>query len=534
MLQRLLIAALLISACVALLATAPVAGNFWWSDAPRHALNGAFVKDMLQTVPLHDPKGWAIEYYLRYPALTILFYPPLFYFVEAGMFSLFGVSHFVAQASVALFSFVLALAAYGIARFVLPRWSALGVALLTVGAPEVSFWGRQVMLDVPSYAALVGGVFFFLRYIRDERPRDLYFAMLCTLAAIYIKLNALFIVPVLVVALIAAKGWRAIGRRHVALALVLGALGLLPALLLTLRFGSVNIESVSGRSGDLPVTSLQAWSFYAELLPRYLGFAGMALGIGGLALLLFGRIGPRQSWFLWLFAGWFALGYLFASAIGVREPRHGLMMIFPLALLAIMTVHYLLPQRWTQAVALALGGGTLLYSLLFYPVPEIDGYRAVADYVARNAPKNAIIVFSGYRDGSFIFNLRTHAERGDIATIRSDKFLLRVRVERERGVGQSDLGKAAIARVMREAGVDLIVYQPGFWEDLQAMQRFAAVVRGPDYERVASFEIGGTVGHDDRSIEIYRPVHAIPQRQKTLLAGLPLIGAQFNGSLAAQ
>ena len=56
-LDRGLVATVFIVANAALLATAPVHGDFWWSDAPRHALNGAFVKDFIAALPWHYSKS---------------------------------------------------------------------------------------------------------------------------------------------------------------------------------------------------------------------------------------------------------------------------------------------------------------------------------------------------------------------------------------------------------------------------------------------------------------------------------------------
>jgi hypothetical protein len=114
--DRAVVAIVFIAANTALLVTAPHAGDFWWSDAPRHALNGIFVKDFAAAAPWHDPKTWAINYYLQYPALTILFYPPLFYCFEAITFAIFGVSQLAAQAAVSLFTVVLGAATYGFMR----------------------------------------------------------------------------------------------------------------------------------------------------------------------------------------------------------------------------------------------------------------------------------------------------------------------------------------------------------------------------------------------------------------------------------
>lgn len=528
--ERALVGGVLLAAAALLFATAPVAGDFWWSDAPRHALNGAFVKDFAAALPWRDPKGWAIDYYLQYPALSILFYPPLFYAIEAIVFALVGVSHAAAQATVILFVPLLGFASYGIARFALPRWSALGVALLVVGAPETAFWARQVMLDVPSYACLASGTYFFCRYLRDARRRDVYLAVLLILAAVYIKLNAVFIAPVLAAAFFVARGKRAWRDHHAIFAAMIGAVGLLPAAWLTLRFGAVNLELVAGRPGDLSRASLAAWLFYGRHIPAALGYAGALLAALGLVLILLGRAGQAR-WFAWLLVGWFAVGYLFVSAIGVREPRHGLMLLLPLSVAAALELHRIVPARWAEVATFVLGAGTFVLSLAAYPPPSIGGYAAVADYVAQQAPKGAILLFSGYRDGNFIFDLRTHEERRDIVTLRADKLLLKVAVERSRGVGQQDYDEAGIAKLLRDLGVDLLVVQPGFWDDLSEMARLGAVIHSADFARVASFDITGTIDHPDRVIEIYRPTYPVARTSRDLQLDMPIIRDRFKGTL---
>ena len=72
---------LLAIVCIGMFLTAPQHGEFWWSETSSNALDGAFVHDLIRDMPLSDPKGWAVRYYLQYPALSILFYPPLFHVV---------------------------------------------------------------------------------------------------------------------------------------------------------------------------------------------------------------------------------------------------------------------------------------------------------------------------------------------------------------------------------------------------------------------------------------------------------------------
>jgi 4-amino-4-deoxy-L-arabinose transferase-like glycosyltransferase len=225
-------------ACMALLLTAPTHGDFWWGDAPRHALNGAFIMDFVSAHPWRDPAGWAIHYYLMRPALTILFYPPLFYVVEAVSYALFGVSNFVAQATVAAFAVLLAVATYGLSRLILPRWSAVGAALLAVGTPEVAFWGRQVMLDIPAYALIAATAWALAWYLRSGRTGAIYLSAALLLAAIYTKYNAAFVAPALAVAFFLAKGRGGLRDWHALAAAGLSVIGLGPAILIMSSSGS--------------------------------------------------------------------------------------------------------------------------------------------------------------------------------------------------------------------------------------------------------------------------------------------------------
>ncbi len=427
--------AVLLVASVILLATSPVAGDFSWSDAPRHALNGAFVKDFIAALPWRHPVAWAENYYLQFPALSILFYPPLFYFFEAASYAVFGVSHLASQATVAAFYAFLGLGVYRLARLWLPRFTALGAALMLMGAPEIALWGRQVMLDIPAMAWMVWGVWACAKFMRAGRGADLAFGAAMLLAALYTKYDVIFIVLVLPPALVAARGAAILRDKRVLWTGLAAAIGALPAVYLALTFGMANFQSVDDLAGELPRWSLAAWQFYPALLPQILGWPVLALAFAGAGLLLAGRLPAFKSsgagfWPAWLLLGWIALGYVFFSVIAVREPRHILTVMPPLAILAASALDRLLPRRSSGLAACLLGVCMLAWSILECPVPVVSGYREIADYVAGHAPPNGVVLFSGYRDGNFIFDLRARGDRRDIWTLRADKLLLRVAIER--------------------------------------------------------------------------------------------------------
>jgi hypothetical protein len=524
----------IVLASLALLTTAPVNGNFWWSDAPRHALNGAFVRDFLLAHPWRHPLDWATDYYLRYPSLTIFFYPPLFYLIESVVFLAFGVSHIAAQATVTLFVVLLGVATYRLALRVVRPWGALAAALLAIGAPAMAFWARQVMLDVPACAVLMAAAVFFVRYAERLESRDITVGVVLVLASMAIKLTTVFAVPSLFLFLVIDRGRTLLYRREVVRAMVIGAIGLCAGAALTLAFGSANVQSVAGRSGDLPRTSLRAWLFYVRTIEAGLGLILIVPAVIGGWLMTFRPLTPADRRMGALLVAWLAVGYPFFSAIGVREPRHGLVLILPFVVWAVYALQRIL-GRWLPAASLMLAGGTLGYSVFFLAPPHVDGYAAVAAYVAEHAPPNAVVLFHGTRDGNFVFDMRAGSGRRDMAILRTDKLLVRVVAgERVRGVEEADLSEDEIRRMIHEIGVDVIVYQPGFWEDLREMARLAQVVHGGEFERVAQFTISGSVGATERTIEIYKPRYVVQRVRHTVDLDMPLIGDRFEMSLPAR
>jgi hypothetical protein len=527
------VAAVLGLACLSLLLTAPVGGDFWWSDAPRHALNGAFVMDLVAAHPFRDPVQWAIDYYLKRPALTVLFYPPMFYAMEALVFAVAGVSHFAAQLTVTLFVALLAASAYRLARLLLPRWPAAGAALLVIGTPETALWGRQVMLDVPAYSLIAASAASLALYLRHGRPAGVYLAAGFLLAAIYTKYNAGFVAPALAATFAAAKGRAVLRDRHALLAGALTAAGLLPAAFLVLRFGVQNLDSVSGFSDTLPLNSLACWLYYPGLLFRQLGIATTVLGTAGLAIAAWHVIRGRDRWANGLLLSWLAIGYLAFSLISVKEPRHSIMALLPLAAAAPICLVTIVPGRYGDWAGLALGAGSLLYTLVYCPVPRVEGYRQIAAFLASNVPSGGTVIYSGFRDANLIFDLAAIRDRTDISVVRADKLLLSVPAgERRRGVAQHDYDEDGVQALLRGSGASYFVVQPGFWSDLAVMHAFDAVINGTDYRKSAHFQLTGDLSTNDGKggIDIFRPTYPVNDNPAPLGLDMPLAGRRFQQS----
>lgn len=513
--------------------SAPHHGEFWWSDSPRHALNGVFLGDLLRAWP-SDPKNWAMQYYLKYPALTILFYPPLFYAICAPVFLLTGASHAAALAVAEAHYFALALAMFFLTRRWVGAATAVAVAVSIMAAPGVALWGRQVMLEVPSLAYLTWSMVALTRYLATGRNSLLYVSALLLLAAVYTKISALFVLPVFALVILTDRGLAALRDRHTWMTALLVAVGLVPVAILTLKFGGANVQSVVGvADSQVSRASILGWVWYARQLPGLVGWPLLALAaLTPIAAIVWRTQTRLTRGEVVLLVAWFAVGYLALSLIDLKEARHAVLIVPPILISAALTTSMpYVAGRLASGIFWVAVLGTGLYTLVAAPVPSVSGYREAAQWIAMHAPKNTIVVFSGKRDGSFIFNLRTFADRQDISTIRVDKLLLVVAVRREIGVTAKTLSEAEITKMLDDDGVGYVVAQDGFWTDIPVMARFQQTLLSPHFERVATIPVVSNVSVEDKVLHIYKNLGPVNPHPRPLQIPLSIIGQSVTGTI---
>jgi len=507
---------------------APHGGAFYWSDSPRHALNGVFVADLLTTLPIQDPSGFAYAYYAKYPALTILFYPPLFYVFSAPFFLLLGVSHESALTPVFVLYVLFVAGSYQLFRYWMSAGLAFSAATALAFSPEIAFWGRQVMLEVPAFAALTWSAVFFTRYRKGSRNEHLYLSALLLVCAMYVKITAGFMAGVFLIAIMITD-CRVLRCKQFWLTFALSAIALVPLVFLTIKFGQANVQSVAGiADAEVSRRSLSGWIWYAKQLPGQLGWPLVAGALAFALAVLAGRGHvPRDRGDVAFWVGWLLIGYVFFSAIDLKEARHTVFILPPLVFAAFMLLGQM--TRWPGLFGGLLALAVAAETIFLRPVYYVDGYADAARYIATHAPKESAVVFSGYRDGSFIFNMRARQDRPDLSVVRADKLLLRVAVRRELGVEQKSFDESEIVAMIDRLGAHYVVAQPGFWNDLAVMQRFERVLSSAHFEKVATIQTPANYPAHESALSIYRNRGNVAAKAGRVDIDLPMI----NRSIAA-
>jgi len=525
---------LLVCAVVLLFETSPIHGEFWWSDAPRHAMDGVFYYDLVRSMPIDHLKRWAMDYYVQYPAVTILTYPPLFAIVEAACFAAFGISNATAQLTVSLFFLATAWGAYYLVRRWLQPMVAFATVLVFIGTPVMVLWGRQVMLEIPTFAFLLWSVFFFFKYLDSERPRHLYLAVTLVVAAAYTKQPALFIIPAYLATLLVVYRARLFHQRESWWSMVLFVVGLVPLVTYTWFWGRANMQQAVGggwvRHSRLSPTT---WSYVARFeWPHQLGWGVLALAVVYCLGCLINKEWRLQRPALFFALAWVAMGYAFFTLIAVSSQRYTIFLIFPLVLFAMLAIVHAVPRNVAPYAALAFGIVSFTYTLATNHVPYVSGYRAAAQYVCSVAPPGSVVMFSGLRDGSFIFNVKSTPECKNITVIRADKLLLRVAIDRHLfGVQDFGVSEVRFKNMLERYSVHYIVIEPNFWSDLKSMQMLLAVLHQDQFRLLTKIPVASNHERIRYNLEIYENTGPLSQTKTSLRVELPVSGIAVQGTV---
>jgi hypothetical protein len=485
-----------VAVVVTLFVTAPKAEDFWWTDAPSFALNGELVRDYIASGLRQSPTDFANLWFRHYPALSISLYPPIFPLAEALTFALFGFSHAAAQATVAVFSAVAAVAICRVARLVANPLAAAAAILLTFSAPGILLWSRQVMMELPTLAFLLLAAGNFLHYQTERRSRDLMLAAFFVICAVYTKQPAIFVAPAFAIALLFENPARILRDRIVWLTAALSVLALLPLAAFTVwgQRDSLDValgQGIAAHSGaaGLLAGQLTQIEAYFLALPEIVGWP---LLIGAFtAVMLMSMRGwgsvPEMRLAI-LMITWFACDFVGVALTGHFEARYGMALGVPCAILSLVLLQRL-PMGSASAFAFAAGAALFAISVATEKVSTMAGYDKVAAYIIAHTKPDDVVWFEAKESKNLIFSLRSHDPLHPLFILRCEKFLIDYHVAREWGVRDRGWTQTDIKNLIDRNKVIMFVLQPDFWTDLPSMALMQAYILSDRFKQVAEFPI---------------------------------------------
>jgi len=504
------------------------AGGFSWSDAPMHALDGAFLLDLVREFPAGNVGAWSREYFARYPNLgLVVFYPPLFAGVEAIFFAILGVSAWAARVCVVFFAVGGLLAVYWIGRQWFDHTGGLFAAGLWAGLPTTVLWSRDVALEVPAAAMLAGCAGCYLRYKQQRTTVWLVLTAAALMLAALTGQFAIFFGAVILADLLRTLGIRKTFSTPHALAIAVTLLILGSYTVFSAQYAALN-KFLVHEAGWQYLVSWNHWSYYLRAAPEVLGWP--MLGLAAVGYLISASVGGAKK--VRLAVLWIVIYYLFVTVIAYKEARYFYLVAPAAVLLAVGGLYQGLART-----RLAFSGRLILTLVLVFqfihggrqdPGRPAD-YHAAAEWVLKRSDRPMVLV-DATREGQFIFDLRQcQGSKNSLWVLRGSKVLYSRAAQKAWGYQEYVQNEADVLDRIRTYGVRYIVVEsepPNVpdWPDYfpRPSQWLRKVLRDRRrFEKEVEFPIRADATWQNVRLEVYRVRNPVGPPPRTLTLPVP-------------
>jgi hypothetical protein len=508
---------------------------FYNNDETRHVMTGVFVRDLIVDRPVADLPDYAVRYYLQYPALGLLVWPPLFYVIEGGFMLVFGTSVLAAKLLVALFAALALVYLFLLVERTHDRPAAALAVLLCGFAPLVFAYSRQVMLEVPTLACALAAVYHCRLYLDQQRRRDLVLCAVATACTALTRFDGVFLAPFFLVLLLGEKRLAVLRRREVLLAAALAVLAVVPVYAVTARgFGAAHLQAVSEgtRAGSTAFLAPQNFVYYPSVVPQQLGWVALVPALVGVGLALT----PARRARSWPYLALVLATYVTFTPMAELEPRHAIYWVPAFAVFAadgLLVVGNGL-WRWvaqcsvpsTQYLVLSTqyssaSGWAILFAPACLvvaatacltcrePTPYVRGYEEAARYVVEHTRASPTCLFDSFLNGDFIYQVRRHDPDRRLWVLRGDKIFYGVLSDPHAGYQEWAHGEDDILALLDRYDPEYVVVEdPQIYFHMRMPEVFRAVLhRHPERFRlekaVPVATDGISLGRRPVTLEIY-------------------------------
>lgn len=478
-------------------------GLWFQGDAPRHVATGLFFLDWIRAFPA-NPLDFALSYYARYPIIVPLVYPPLFYLLEAALFSVLPPTPAVAKVLVLAFAAMAGLYTTAWARrriAPIAGWS--GSCLITL--PAFVVYANTALLNVPAVALSLGSLYHLQEWLDSGSARQRRLFVLFTIAAMLTYFPAGIILPLAIVWSIASKRLQVVRWRVLWLALAI------TVSLVVFAWSAIPVFSNRNAPALARLTHPIAWAYYVNAILRLAGHWWVALSFMSLAA---AATIPRLRTDAFRLAVAYPVVLLCLVPLPAFSDRYALLLIPVSAVSLFLGVVSIAERagRWKDAVA---GVGTI--ALLLWSawsgahthVPNVSGFRNVAEYMRAHAPEDALL-YSGRYDGVVGFYLRAADPAFESRLVLTKSLLYRAELNRRfLWVETPKVGSVAdvIAMIRERSGCRWVAVERGDEKEMAVSDRHLRnALEGPEFEHVETFAITG--GASSR-VDLYRFRQAI-------------------------
>ncbi len=397
-----------------------------WPDGSQYANAAAMIHDWLLSGDILHPWKFAEKNYVQYPAFHLPYHPPGYPALLGLFFLITGVSYDAARVFIALCLWLSGCFFYGILRRTgISQLGAFCSSLLVVTTPQIAFWSRDTMAEIPGLAFILAGSYFFVVWLATESTLACVAAFCFAEMAFFSRYLTAGVLPAWFLwVLLAGRIRRLLSPVLVsaaALYLILNALWIH----YTLRFSRYE-TAYSSTPPNTNYATLFSWkiiAFYSTRIPEMIGWAAMVAACVGLFYTLRSSQG-RLSQFFWL--SWLLSNVIFLLIVRIYQEDRYFIYALP-GFIGFIAATFSLGEAKNDVRRYA---GPILASvclvanvITFVRLPQgIVGYEIIGKRLASlDAPGNILV--SSLQQADLIFRYRSNHPAVERSFIRGDRSL---------------------------------------------------------------------------------------------------------------
>ncbi len=498
-------------------------GDFRHPDAWSHAMNGVFLLDLAKAMPVGHAWEFTLNYFAKYPAISLPYHPPGFPVFEAIVFWLLGVSVVSARVTVVLFGVLAILAWYKLVQRTHDRSVALFSGLLLAGNAMVVELSRQVMLEVPTLAMVVISIYLLHMAVESRSRGCLYLWALTAGAVVWFKQTAGFVVPLSLSYFMWM--WRDFRPRFkdIAGSLAIVFAALVPMALITwyfARFALVQVVAGTKRYG-FAKPSMSNWLHYFRVLPDHVPAAVLIAAGLSLVIVIWKKLWCRHMVYLL----WFVWTYIVISYTSTKSARYAFFLIPPIYLFACSLIDVVKLRFLGIRVAnVLLGCLCLLQCGVAYRTETLvmGGFEDAARYVKENW-KGQSVVISALSHGNFTFNIRKLDPQGNIMVLRADKVIPELLLPAAKWNDQ------LLYSALRGLGTKYVVIESADWNLVPELKRLRRAINSGNFTLRKTIPVTGNVkSYQGVDILIYEFLEEVDGSKQFLDMPMPKMGRKLR------
>jgi hypothetical protein len=384
-----------------------------YSDDASHFMNGLVIRDYLTTALGQNPVTFAENYYLSYPKIAPLMWPPLFHVALGLLLLLGGPPAATALLLVAATAAWLLWRVYGIVRELAGPAAGVLAAALTITTPLVAALSGVVMLDVAIAALALEAGYWLARYAQSSSRRDAMLFGVFTACACLTKGNGVAVVLMPLAFMLITRRFDLLRKSGLYIAAAIVVVFAVPLLATSAMF-----DAGIGDFGPVTLALvMERLQFYGGHLWAHTGLPILAMASIGMVLAVrrgWKRSEPESLPLAEILASVVIAGIAFhvLNPHQVSVTRYLTMVVGPVAALACFATWevadrlQMLSSRTTARIVTA--SVLVLSTIAMRPVPRTGttlGYREAIGYLAARgeiAGNRLLVISDEIGEGAFV------------------------------------------------------------------------------------------------------------------------------------